>query len=115
MTFIYISKPLSQDDCLRNTSSLSLWNRSSEVFHLCLLSLFSQDIAILTTDVTRCPYYQAESENVKSRYACILPDGYLASRSNANIRRSFVIPITKEGCEVRTSVKQIAIFSSSFT
>lgn len=33
-----------------------------------------KDIAILTSDTTRCTYYQTESQNVKSRWQCSLPD-----------------------------------------
>eukprot|EP00754_Rhynchopus_humris_P041650 Rhum_TRINITY_DN25199_c0_g1::Rhum_TRINITY_DN25199_c0_g1_i1::g.181198::m.181198 len=34
-----------------------------------------RDIAVLTDDVARCPYYQSESENVKARGECLLPSG----------------------------------------
>ena len=63
------------------------------------MHVYLQDIVILTTDVTRCVLYQAESENVKSRYACILPSGYLTENAG-NARRNPVIPITQDECEV---------------
>ena len=64
-----------------------------------VFSLFVQDIVIFTTDVSRCPYYQRESENVKSRYVCILPTDYI-NRQNSNNGRNDIIPITQEDCEV---------------
>ena len=62
----------------------------------------TQDVAILTNDVMRCRQYQRESENVNSRFACVLPDGYIAENFNLN-RNRYAIPITKEECEVRGS------------
>lgn len=61
-----------------------------------------QDIAIFTNDVTRCPYYQEESQNVKSRSACVLPEDYINRMKNANIRNTFVIPITPNECVSRS-------------
>ena len=55
-------------------------------------------MAILTNNVTRCPYYEEESANVKSRWGCIVHDD-LISR-NLNQRRRAVIPNTEEGCKV---------------
>ncbi|XP_071484250.1 protein DD3-3-like [Diadema antillarum] len=59
------------------------------------------DIAVLTNDPTRCEYYQTESQNVKSRWACDLPFSYLQENINAN-RNNPVIPNTKEECEAVT-------------
>ncbi|XP_801877.1 protein DD3-3 [Strongylocentrotus purpuratus] len=56
------------------------------------------DIAVFTNDAERCEYYQTESQNVKSRWACDLPFSYLQENRNANRNRP-VIPITKEACE----------------
>ncbi len=62
---------------------------------------FLQDAVIFTTDVTRCPYYIAESENVKSRFACILPNGYINEELNGNNNpRNYIIPINQKECEV---------------
>ncbi len=55
---------------------------------------------IFTTNVTRCPYYLAESENVKSRFACVLPTDYI-NQENSNRGNNYIIPITQEECEVR--------------
>ena len=51
----------------------------------------------MTNDVKRCPYYQEESQNVKSRWACVTPPQYT---KHMKMRR-MVIPIDKESCEVR--------------
>ena len=56
-----------------------------------------QDIAVLTNEASRCAYYQRESENVKGRGACIIPQGLFAQ----NVRgRRGVIPNNREACEV---------------
>ena len=43
----------------------------------------------MTNNVSKCDYYKKESQNVKSRFMCVLPSG---SRNT--------IPIEKEKCEV---------------
>ena len=53
----------------------------------------------MTNDVSRCKYYQAESQNVKDRWACVPPAEYLAYAK----KRNWPIPIDKESCEVLTS------------
>ncbi len=73
-----------------------------------------QDIVIFTTDVARCPYYLAESENVKSRFACVLPTDYI-NMANRNRGNNFIIPITREECEVRKNnnfIKQFYFISN---
>ena len=57
-----------------------------------------QDIAIFTNDASRCSYYQRESANVKSRFACVVPEGYI--NENINQRRRARIPNEREACEV---------------
>ena len=57
-----------------------------------------QDIAIFTNDASRCTYYQRESANVKSRFACVVPEGYI--NQNINRRRTARIPNEREACEV---------------
>ncbi|KAJ8047707.1 Protein DD3-3 [Holothuria leucospilota] len=54
------------------------------------------DIAIMTNDATRCPYYQAESQNVKSRFYCQVPNQLLLDNILSN---KPYIPITQEECE----------------
>ena len=76
-----------------------VYNKAIIVVIIHAFFLFVQDIVIFTTDVQRCPYYQRESENVKSRYACILPPEFINSR-NSNNGRNAIIPITQEDCEV---------------
>ena len=58
----------------------------------------TQDIAIFTNDASRCSYYQQESANVKSRFACVLPEGYI--NENINQRRTARIPNERKACEV---------------
>ncbi|GFO44396.1 protein dd3-3-like [Plakobranchus ocellatus] len=52
------------------------------------------DIAVLTSDVKRCYYYQQESQNVKPRWACVFPAAVM-ERAKGKI----LLPITKEECE----------------
>ncbi|CAH1783889.1 unnamed protein product [Owenia fusiformis] len=54
-----------------------------------------KDIAILTNDATMCPYYQSESQNVKSKFACDIPREVIYAQANQN----FKIPNNKEDCE----------------
>lgn len=57
------------------------------------------DLAVLTNDPTRCSFYQAESENVKGRYYCSLPDKwyhYMVSQGG-NGNNGF-IPSTPSQC-----------------
>lgn len=56
------------------------------------------DVAVLTNDPERCEYYQTESQNVKSRWACELPFSYLQENINANRNRP-VIPNNQADCE----------------
>ncbi|XP_072025682.1 protein DD3-3-like [Amphiura filiformis] len=55
-----------------------------------------RDIVVMTNDASRCEYYQAESANVKSRYACVLPQGYIQENINED---DPIIPITQPECE----------------
>ena len=58
-----------------------------------------RDIAVLTNNATRCPYYQTESANVKSRYACVMPSDFIKKNiySSGN---DFIIPNNQADCEV---------------
>ena len=58
-----------------------------------------RDIAVLTNDATRCPYYQSESANVKSRYECILPGAYIQKHVTSN-NNNYIIPNNQDECEV---------------
>ena len=60
-----------------------------------------RDIAVLTNDATRCPYYQRESANVKSRFACVIPNFELHNNV-FNILNDYEIPITQTECEQRS-------------
>ena len=51
----------------------------------------------MTNDVKRCPYYKAESENVKSRWACKIPTAYFTCDEYL---KNLEIPNNKEQCEV---------------
>ncbi|XP_078594983.1 protein DD3-3-like [Branchiostoma floridae x Branchiostoma japonicum] len=58
-----------------------------------------KDIAVLTNNPRRCPYYQRESENVKGRYECVVPQEYIMENLQANTRRRAIIPNNKQDCE----------------
>lgn len=61
------------------------------------------DIAILTNDPKRCDYYKKESENVKGRFYCLVPNEYKGS-----------IPNSKAACEkIRVSGNKTAEWKQS--
>ena len=51
---------------------------------------------MLTNDVKRCAYYQAESANVKSRWVCYFP----LEKLEEMYGKVKSIPNNKEDCEV---------------
>jgi len=53
------------------------------------------DVAVLTNQGTRCAAYQAESQNVKDKFYCQAPSGYLKAKSG----QTGVVPITQAACE----------------
>lgn len=54
-----------------------------------------RDVIVFTNNASRCNYYRQESANVKSRFSCVLPEGFI----NENLRsRNPVIPNTEEEC-----------------
>ncbi|XP_006822467.2 protein DD3-3-like [Saccoglossus kowalevskii] len=55
-----------------------------------------RDIAVMTNNARMCPYYQQESANVKSKWACVVPSGYLKENINS---RTPVVPTNKRDCE----------------
>eukprot|EP00794_Sanderia_malayensis_P009192 gene9192-10166_t len=61
-----------------------------------------KDIVVMTNDVSRCNYYKQESQNVKSKFACVeLPDSYLyIIRGNRKRRkRNIYVPNNKASCQ----------------
>jgi hypothetical protein len=56
-----------------------------------------RDIAIMTNDPSRCPAYVAESQNVKSRHFCQVPESLMTSQIKK--QKEGWIPITQAGCE----------------
>lgn len=56
-----------------------------------------KDIAIMTNDVSRCPFYQEESQNVKSRWTCQIPKNL----TDMHLGR-FEIPNNKADCDAFT-------------
>ena len=58
-----------------------------------------QDIAVFTNNVTHCVYYQDESANVKSRYACVLPTETIQANVN-NRGNNYIIPNNEAECRV---------------
>ncbi|XP_014664364.1 PREDICTED: protein DD3-3-like [Priapulus caudatus] len=55
-----------------------------------------RDIVVMTNNASRCPYYQAESENVKPRWACAIPLDVLQIEMHG---KHGIIPNNQEGCE----------------
>jgi hypothetical protein len=53
------------------------------------VKIFLKDVAVLVDDISKCNYYKAESENVKSRWYCLVPKTY-----------NGIIPIIKQECDV---------------
>lgn len=51
------------------------------------------DIAVMTNNVSRCEFYQQESQNVKERWACFVPVANLEKSKNT------IVPNSKEECE----------------
>lgn len=64
-----------------------------------------RDVVVFTNDMSRCAYYEAESENVKSRFYCKPPAGYLdyLKTRGDNNRYEKYIPITQVECEKLTN------------
>lgn len=63
-----------------------------------------KDIAIMTNDLTRCQELQSESQNVKEKYSCVPPDGYIDVLYYRDFRAlphhlHKPIPLNKEDCE----------------
>lgn len=60
-----------------------------------------KDIAIMTNDVSRCAALRTESQNVKEKFSCVPPPGYLEAmnrnRLRGNQRKN--LPLNKEDCE----------------
>lgn len=52
-----------------------------------------KDIAVLTNNPKKCKYYQNESENVKGRWYCVVPNGYITNTGG-------LIPNNQIDCEV---------------
>lgn len=70
-----------------------------------------RDIAVLTNDPQRCDAYKAESQNVKAKYYCSVPDAMLADKIRANAQGW--IPITQNACEAlsfRDNSKNATVF-----
>ncbi|XP_065674333.1 protein DD3-3 isoform X2 [Hydra vulgaris] len=61
-----------------------------------------KDIAVMTNDVSQCTRYQQESENVKSRFVCVPPAGYMdaliLNKVGGNPANNY-LGITQEACE----------------
>jgi len=57
-----------------------------------------RDIAILTDTPERCAAYQAESENVKSRWVCEMPQKYHDYMAKNRYWTTGYVPITEEAC-----------------
>lgn len=58
-----------------------------------------RDVAVLTNEPQRCNAYMSESENVKGRWYCDVPQAIITARNNAE----GYIPINKIDCEKLTT------------
>lgn len=72
-------------------------NRLSEGTYIYFFIL--QDIVVFTNNVTNCVYYQNESANVKSRFACVLPTETIQANVN-NRGKKPTIPNNRSKCDV---------------
>jgi len=63
-----------------------------------------KDVVIMTNNVSRCDYYKKESQNVKSRFRCVLPPGYMEYLKSRGDNRGGTqyIPINQADCEKLT-------------
>ena len=64
-----------------------------------LYTIYSQDIAVLTNNASRCAYYKKESENVKGRYECVIDRSTLIKGQDD---AELIIPNNEEECIVST-------------
>ncbi|XP_064604895.1 protein DD3-3-like isoform X2 [Liolophura sinensis] len=53
-----------------------------------------KDIVVMTNDPRRCDFYKSESQNVKSKWECVLPELVMAVN-----KRQLLLPTTKSECE----------------
>ena len=53
---------------------------------------------MLTNDATRCPYYEEESANVKSRWGCIVSNEEI--NDNVGQKNRLIIPNNEVDCLV---------------
>lgn len=67
----------------------------------------------MTNDMSRCPEYQAQSQNVASKWTCVPPAGYLRARNSGG--NGPLLPITKEKCEVSWSSQDISSTWEQYT
>lgn len=66
-----------------------------------------KDIAIMTNNAKKCPYYQSESQNVKSRWGCYFSfEDLKKAKDQINNFPKKSLPNNKEDCE-KTEVKGI--------
>ncbi|KAK2182718.1 hypothetical protein NP493_340g02084 [Ridgeia piscesae] len=75
--------PVAPSDCRQSDCATDFqygMHEEFSYFRTCALrqrnqNLFTadQDVAVMTNDAKRCAYYEAESENVKGRWACVVP------------------------------------------
>ncbi|GFR70427.1 protein DD3-3-like [Elysia marginata] len=68
------------------------------------------DVAVLTSNVRRCRYYQSESQNVKSRWACVFPP-VVMERAKGKI----LLPNNKEKCEQYELPKSVSLDGTGHT
>jgi hypothetical protein len=60
------------------------------------------DAAYITADTAKCSAIQAESQNVKERYECRLPEAFFDNGGTLNKGQNSMYPLNKEDCEAFT-------------
>lgn len=73
------------------------------------------DLAIWTKDTGKCAAFQAESQNVKSRWFCNVPDAVKAANDMVGNSGIGQTPITKEACEALNTVEARRILQGATT
>jgi len=70
-----------------------------------------RDVVILTNDLGRCAAWQAESQNVKSRWYCSVTQQWIDQQLQGNEDREAFIPITQAGCDrIQGTWKEVPAF-----
>jgi hypothetical protein len=74
------------------------------------------DLAVYTNDASRCDFYKEQSENVKGRHYCSLPDAWYHHKiRTAGNNRNYFIPNTETECEALNTESEMSTFMQQET